>query len=63
MDATQAQQMIDLLQQQATLLQQVHDDLTRCVWLGTAGVLGIGLVWGCFQFRLWLLSKNQRHFW
>jgi hypothetical protein len=63
MDSTQAQQMLDLLTQQTALLQQLQADLARCVWLGTAGVLGIGLLWGCFQFRLWLLSKNQRHFW
>jgi hypothetical protein len=44
-------------------LGHLSDQLDALIWLGTAAVLGIGLVWGSLQWRLTLLSKNQKHFW
>jgi hypothetical protein len=56
MDTTQAAQMIQLLT-------DISSKLDTLIWLGTTSVLGIGILWGCAQWRLTLLSKNQRHFW
>lgn len=53
----------DQANQLITLLTTVTQQADTLIWLGSAAVLGIGIIWGALQWRLWLLSKNQKHFW
>ena len=55
--------MVMALQTMVEQQQQQINQLQQLIWLGSTIALACGILWGVLQWRLVILTKNQRHLW